>query len=199
MTSTTLSRRGILLESITLGWNVVGVVALAYLALAASSVALAGFGLDSLIEIGASTVVLWELSGSGEHRRRVALRLIGIAFVLLAVYLIVESTIALLLQHHPQASPFGIAWTAATAAVMFALAAGKARTGRALGNPVLEAEGRVTLIDAVLACAVLVGLALDAFLGWWPTDAIVGYVIVYYALREARTIFQGLSSKSDVP
>src|ERR1022692_668346 len=80
-------RTGYLLEAVTLGWNVIGVVVLAFAALTARSVALAGFGLDSVIEIGASTVVIWELSGSGQHRQRRALRLIGAAFIGLALYL----------------------------------------------------------------------------------------------------------------
>jgi divalent metal cation (Fe/Co/Zn/Cd) transporter len=75
-----------------------------------------------------------------------------------------------------------------TAAVMFALAAGKARTGAALGNPVLQTEGRVTLIDAILATAVLAGLVLNAALGWWWADPAAGYVLVFYAAREARGI-----------
>jgi divalent metal cation (Fe/Co/Zn/Cd) transporter len=184
----TLLRRGYLLEWTTLGWNVVGIVVLAFAALAAKSVALAGFGLDSLIEIGASAVVLWELAGVGENRRR-ALRLIGVAFVLLAVYLAVQSTVVLATGFHPHHSPAGIAWTAVTAAVMFALAAGKARTGAALGNPVLRAEGRVTLIDGVLAVAVLLGLLLNLAAGWWWADPVAGYVLVFYAAREVREIF----------
>jgi len=162
---------------------------LAFAALAARSVALAGFGLDSLIEIGASTVVVWELSGTGEVRQRRALRLIGIGFVLLAGYLLVQSTLVIAKGYHPQHSPLGIAWTAITAAVMFALATGKARTGAALDNPVLKTEGRVTFIDGLLATAVLVGLVLNGALGWWWADPAAGYVLVYYALREAREIF----------
>ena len=69
---------------------------------------------------------------------------------------------------------------------MFTLAAGKATTGAALGNPVLEAEGRITLIDGILATAVLVGLVLNAALGWWWADPLAGYVLLYYAVREAR-------------
>jgi divalent metal cation (Fe/Co/Zn/Cd) transporter len=72
---------------------------------------------------------------------------------------------------------------------MFLLAAGKARTGAALNNPVLRTEGRVTLIDGVLAAAVLVGLVLNAWLGWWWSDPAAGYVLVYYAAREASSIF----------
>jgi divalent metal cation (Fe/Co/Zn/Cd) transporter len=184
-----LVRRGFALEWGTLGWNVAGIVVLAVAAIAARSVALAGFGLDSLIEIGASTVVIWELSGTGADRQRHGLRLIGYAFAALAAYLLVQSTVVLATGYHPRHSPLGIGWTAATAVVMFALAAGKARTGRALDNPVLLTEGRVTVIDGILAVAVLVGLILNAAAGWWWADPAAGYVLVYYAAREVREIF----------
>ena len=83
----------------------------------------------------------------------------------------------------------GIVWTAVTAVVMFALAAGKASTGRTLGNPVLRTEGRVTMIDGILAVAVLAGLALNAGPGWWWADPLAGYVLVGYAIREVHEIF----------
>lgn len=184
-----LLRRGFALEYATLAWNVAGIVVLALAAISARSVALAGFALDSLIEIGASTVVIWELSGSGTERQRRSLRLIGYAFAALAVYLLVQSTVVLASGYHPRHSVPGIVWTAVTAVAMFALAAGKARTGRALGNPVLRTEGRVTMIDGILAAAVLVGLVLNAALGWWWADPAAGYVLVFYAAREVREIF----------
>lgn len=186
-----LLRRGRRLEWFTLGWNVVGVVVLAVLAVTASSVSLAGFGLDSFIEIGASTVVLRELSGTGEARQRRALRLIGVAFMLLAVYLLVQSVVALLTGHHALPGVGGIIWTAVTAVVMFTLAVLKGRTGRALGNPVLVTEGRVTFIDGLLAVAVLLGITLDLVLGWWWADPVAGFVIVYYAGREALHLLRG--------
>src|SRR5881275_3607914 len=113
-----LRHRGIALEVATLGWNIVAVPLLGLLAATASSVALAGFALDSLIEIGASTVVIWELSGTGEDRQRRGLRLIGYAFAALAVYLLVQSTVVLATGYHPRHSVPGIGWTAVTAAVM---------------------------------------------------------------------------------
>jgi divalent metal cation (Fe/Co/Zn/Cd) transporter len=183
-----LLRRGFALEYVTLTWNVAGIVVLAIAATTARSVALAGFGLDSLIEIGASTVVIWELSGTGAERQRRGLRLIGYAFAALAVYLLVQSTVVLAVGYHPRHSVPGILWTAVTAVVMFALASGKARTGRALDNPVLRTEGRVTMIDGILAVAVLLGLVLNAGLGWWWADLAAGYVLVYYAVHEVREI-----------
>jgi divalent metal cation (Fe/Co/Zn/Cd) transporter len=186
---TALVRRGFALEHLTLGWNMAGIVILAIAAVTARSVALAGFGLDSLIEIGASVVVIWELSGTGADRQRRGLRLIGYAFTALAVYLLAQSTVVLASGYHPRHSVLGIAWTAVTAAAMFALAAGKARTGAALGNPVLQTEGRVTLVDGILATAVLAGLVLNAAAGWWWADPAAGYVLVFYAGREVRDIF----------
>jgi len=183
-------RRGFALEYITLGWNVVGIFVLGYGAFTARSVALAGFGADSLIEIGASIVVIWELSGTGADRQRQALRLIGAAFAALAVYLMIQSTWVLAVGYRPRHSLVGIAWTAVTAAAMFALASGKARTGRELENPVLSTEGRVTLVDGILATAVLAGLVLNATVGWWQADPAAGYVLVFYATRECRQIFR---------
>jgi divalent metal cation (Fe/Co/Zn/Cd) transporter len=181
-----LLRRGLVLEYVTLCWNIAGIFVLAIAAVAARSVALAGFGIDSLIEIGASTVVIWELSGTGAERQRRSLRLIGYAFAALALYLLTQSTVVLVAGYHPRHSVPGMIWTAVTAVVMFVLASGKARTGRALDNSVLRTEGRVTMIDGILATAVLVGLVLNAGPGWWWADPAAGYVLVFYAAREVR-------------
>ncbi|MGD0984448.1 MAG: cation transporter [Acidimicrobiales bacterium] len=181
-----LLARGRLLEIVTLGWNVVGIVVLAFAAVSARSVALAGFGLDSLIEIGASTVVLWELADFSQTRQHRALRLVGGAFAALAAYLAVQSTVVLAAGFHPHHSALGIAWTAVTAVAMFLLAAGKAKTGAALDNPVLRTEGRVTLVDGILASVVTLGLVLNAAFGLWWADPAAGYVLVYYGAREAR-------------
>ena len=185
-----LTRRGLALERITLLWNVVGVAVLGWSAISARSVALAGFGLDSLIEIGASAVVLWELTGADESRQHRALRLIGGAFVALAVYIAVQGTVVLAGRHHARPSVAGIVWTGATAAVMLALSRAKSATGRALGDPVLQTEARVTLIDALLATAVLASLVLNALDGAWWADPLAGFVIVVYGLKEAGDIFR---------
>jgi divalent metal cation (Fe/Co/Zn/Cd) transporter len=185
-----LLRRGLALEYTTLGWNVIGVAVLAWSAIRARSVALAGFGLDSLIEIGASVVVVWELTGSDESRQRKALGLIGGAFAVLALYLLGQGTVVLATGHHAGHSMAGIIWTALTAVAMCLLAWGKSRTGTALGNIVLRSEGRVTLVDGILATAVLAGLALNATLNWWWADPVAGFVLVYYAARECAGILR---------
>lgn len=182
-----LLRHGRQLEAITLVWNVAGVAVLLYAALRARSVALAGFALDSVIEIGASTVVLWELAGVEENRRRRAMRMIGLSFVALAIYLAAQSSVVLSIGLRARHSPIGVAWTASTAFVMFALAFDKSRTGSRLGNPVLTAEGRITAIDGCLAAAVLGALLLNTFLGWWWADPVTGLVLFCYSVREARS------------
>jgi divalent metal cation (Fe/Co/Zn/Cd) transporter len=179
-----LLARGLWLEYVTLGWNVVGSVVVIGSAVAAHSVALAGFGIDSLIEIFASVVVVWQLKGVDKDRERVALRLIGVAFLLLALYVLAQSIRTLLAQEHPATSPTGIAWLAATLVAMLLLSQGKRNTGKELGNPVLATEAQVTLIDAYLAAAVLLGLALNAVAGLWWADPLAGLVIVYYGVRE---------------
>lgn len=182
-----LLQRGLMLEYATLSWNVVGTVVLVVAAAAAGSVALAGFGVDSLIEIVASAVVVWQLKGeAGSGRERRALRIIAIAFVLLAIYIAVQSAVTLGSHSHPGHSTLGIVWLAATVLAMFGLAAGKRDTGKRLGNPVLQTESRVTVIDGALAAAVLAGVVLNAALGWWWADPLSALVILIYGLREAR-------------
>jgi divalent metal cation (Fe/Co/Zn/Cd) transporter len=186
-TSRMLLRRGLMLEFLTLSWNVVGAVVLLISAFAAGSVALAGFGVDSMIEIVASAVVVWQLKGEvGSGRERRALQIIAVAFVLLALYIAAQAIVVLGSRSHPGRSVLGIAWLAVTVVVMFALAAGKRDTGRRLGNPVLLTEARVTVIDGALAAAVLLGVALNAAAGWWWADPLSALVILVYGLREAR-------------
>jgi divalent metal cation (Fe/Co/Zn/Cd) transporter len=179
-----LLKRGLRLEYLTLGWNVIGSIIVILSGLQANSVALVGFALDSLIEIGASTVVIWQLTGVSQQREKSALRLIGTAFFVLATYILTHSLETLLAQARPNQSPIGIAWLAATFIVMLLLAWGKAVTGKQLGNPVLKTEARVTVVDAYLAGSVLVGLLLNTFFGWWWADPLAGLVIVFYGFKE---------------
>lgn len=185
MSDHALVRRGLRLEYATLGWNVAEIGFVAAAAVTARSVALSGFALDSGIEIFASVVVVWQLKGTAtparEHR---AVRLIGLAFLALAVYLSGQTIVSVAAAVHPEPSPLGIGVLAATTVVMFGLAAGKARTGRALDNRTLQTEATVTMVDGCLAGSILVGLVLNATLGWWWADLIGGAVIIGYGLRE---------------
>jgi divalent metal cation (Fe/Co/Zn/Cd) transporter len=135
-------------------------------------------------------IVVWQLKGTGEGRERTALRCIATAFVALAVYVLVQSSYTLATGARPAPSVSGIVWLTLTVAAMLLLARGKHVTGRHLGNPVLMTEARVTLVDAYLAAAVLVGVGLNSALGWWRADPLSGLVIVYYGFREAREAWQ---------
>lgn len=184
-----LLRKGLVLEYVTLFWNVVGVVVTALAALQAHSIAIGGFGLDSLIEIGASMIVVKELTRTDDHAHSRALRLIGVGFYLIAFYIFSQTLYLLLKGYHPHASYIGISWTAATFLVMLALARGKHIIGNRLKNSVLLTEGKVTLVDAYLAAAIMIGLLLNAIFGFWWADPTAALIIVYYGIKEGRTSF----------
>jgi divalent metal cation (Fe/Co/Zn/Cd) transporter len=129
-------------------------------------------------------VVVWHLTASKGHNDKLALRLIGAAFLALAAYVVVQTAYILIASGRPAPSILGIVWLAVTTLAMLLLAWGKTVTGRQLDNPVLIAESRVTVVDAYLAGAVLIGVALNALLGWWWADPLSGLVVVYYAIRE---------------
>jgi len=173
------------LEAMTMAWNVAGVVVLSLTALKAHSVALGGFGLDSAVEIAASALVLYELRGSTPRQEKRTLKFIGWAFIILAVYLAVQSTVLLVADVHPEHSPLGILWTSLTAVVMFCLATAKFRVGDQLQSQVLMTESRVTFVDGLLATFVVAGLVANALLGWWWADPVSAYLIVAYSVRES--------------
>jgi len=173
------------LEAMTMAWNVAGVVVLALTALKARSVALGGFGLDSAVEIAASALVLNELRGSNPQQEKRTLKRIGWAFIVLAVYLGLQSMVILIARVHPDHSPLGILWTGLTALVMFGLATAKYRVGDQLQSQVLMTESRVTFVDGMLATFVVAGLVANALLGWWWADPASAFIIVAYSIRES--------------
>jgi divalent metal cation (Fe/Co/Zn/Cd) transporter len=190
--STGLLRRGLRLEYATLGWNVLEVGLVAVAAILARSVALAGFGLDSCIEIFASLVVVWQLKGTATPEREGrAVQLIGFAFLGLALYLVAQTAVTLAVGIRPDSSLLGIGSLAATTVVMFTLAAAKGRTGRSLGNRTLQTEAKVTMVDGTLAATILVGLVLNAAFGWWWADLAGGVIIIGYGLREGSVLLRG--------
>ena len=115
----------------------------------------------------------------------------GQPFFALALYILAQITVTLLTRTHPAPSIGGIVWLAATFIAMLLLASGKRVTGQQLGNVVLMTEGHVTLIDAYLAGAVLIGLVLNALFGWWWADPLASLVIVYYGIREGMHAWRG--------
>ncbi len=184
MNTQKLLRRGFTLEYITFGWNIVGCLVLAKAAYDARSVALLGFGIDSAIEIFASVIVVWQLKAVHKNNEKKALRCIGTAFLLLAVYLIAQSSVALLSGIHAKESILGIIWLVITSITMFLLAYGKKSIGKELQHAVLTTEAKVTLVDGILASVVLLSLLLNLFFGIWWIDAVAGFVIALYSIKE---------------
>jgi divalent metal cation (Fe/Co/Zn/Cd) transporter len=190
-----LERQGRRWEYATTIWNSLEAVVAISSGLAAGSLGLVAFGLDSCVEVFASLVVLWHLGGATEQsnpaRARRAMRLIGVAFGMLAVYLAVVAVRGLIVRNHPDSSPVGIAFLAATVVVMFFLAWGKRRSGLALRNRPLIANASMTLLDGCLAAGILLALILDLVVGWWWTDPIAAGVVAIAALNESREAWAG--------
>jgi divalent metal cation (Fe/Co/Zn/Cd) transporter len=181
-----LRRRAFRLEYATIAWNVLEGVAALVAGYLAGSVALVAFGLDSSVEVFASVVVVWELRGTGRRREHRAVRAIGVAYLVVAAYILVDAGNSLRVGNRPEASPVGMLLLAATVFVMLGLGLAKLRVGRALDNQTVLADGRFSIVDGSLAAAVLLGLALTAILGWWWADAVLAIVIAIVAFREGR-------------
>lgn len=189
--TTILRRRAFGLEYLTIGWNAFeGAVAIAA-GLAAGSVALVAFGLDSSIEVLASVVVVWELRGLDRRREATALRVIGACYLVVAAYVSWDAVGALFEGHRPDASPVGFVLLVGTVVAMAALGLAKRGVGRELGSATVTADGRFSLVDGALAAAVLAGLVLTAGLGWWWADATLALVIALFALREGVEAWRG--------
>ncbi len=180
--------RAIRLEWATIAWNVAEVGITIALGIAASSLALVAFGLDSVVEVFASLVVLWQLRGDSASPSRVtlALRMIAAAFALLGLFLLVTATARLVDGSAVSESPLGIAYLAATVAVMLLLARAKSALGAQLGNHPLASEARMTLLDGLLAALILLALILNVLLGWWWADSVAAIAVGVLALLEAR-------------
>jgi divalent metal cation (Fe/Co/Zn/Cd) transporter len=186
-----LRRRALALELATIAWNVLEGILAIVAGLLAGSVALVAFGLDSSVEVFASAVVVWELRGVDRRRERRAVRAIGAAYFVVAVYILLDSGNALRIANRPEASPIGMVLLAATVLVMAALGIAKLRVGRELRSATVTADGRFSLVDGSLAGAVLAGLALTAVLGWWWADALLAIGISLVAFREGREAWIG--------
>lgn len=194
-----LGRRARRLEYATTAWNSLEAVVAISTGVAAHSLALVAFGLDSCVEVLASVVVLWHLGGAPEEadpaRARRAMRLIAVAFATLGLYLLVDAGRSVLTRSVSEPSGLGIVFMAATVVVMFALAWGKRRTGLALGSRPLVANASMTRIDGCLAAGILVALLADRLVGWWWADPLAATVVGLVALNEARENWASSTSR----
>lgn len=190
-----LLRRARLLALGGNAWHVVEFAIAVGAGVAAGSIALIGFGLDSLVEVAAGTVIVWLFSGrrvgDGERAERRAQQLIALSFFLLAGYIALEAGRDLLAGDHPQASWIGIGLAAFTAPTMPLLARAKRRVGRRLGSSAAVSESAQNLLCAYLSVALLFGLGANAVFGWWWADPLAALVIAGVALREGRSSWRG--------
>jgi divalent metal cation (Fe/Co/Zn/Cd) transporter len=179
------------------GWNLLeGAVSLVA-GVSAGSISLVGFGFDSLIEVASGGALLWRMEADADPERReraerTSLRIVGVCFLLLAAYLLVDSAWSIVQHEIPRRSPLGIAITAAALVMMPVLAKAKRRTGRELQSAAMEADSKQTEFCMYLSAIVLGGLALNATLGWWWSDPVAALVMVPIIAREG---IQGLKAK----
>jgi divalent metal cation (Fe/Co/Zn/Cd) transporter len=193
-----LQRRALRLEYATIAWNLGEAVFTIGLGIAAGSLALIGFGTDSIIEVFASSVVVWHIrpghATEDAARTRLALRLVAAAFIGLAVVLAVVSIRDLALGRRAGESVAGIIYLAITAVVMFTLAVVKRRTADALGSAPLRSEASLTFLDGILSTLTLTGLALNAVLGWAWADPAAALIVAFAAANEGRENFAEAAS-----
>ncbi|WP_151525883.1 cation diffusion facilitator family transporter [Serinicoccus kebangsaanensis] len=188
----TLQRRARLLALASVVYNVLEAVVAIAAGLVAGSVALVGFGLDSVVEVSSGLIVLWQFSHRlPEQRERQALRMMSVAFFALAALVSVESVRALVGGREAEPSLVGIGLAVASLVIMPVLSWAQRRTGRALGSNAVVADGTQTLLCTYLSAVLLVGLLLNATLGWSWADPLAGLVIAGIALREGVLAWQG--------
>jgi divalent metal cation (Fe/Co/Zn/Cd) transporter len=189
-----LVRRAKLLARLGLAWHGIEAAVAIGAGVVAGSIALVGFGADSLIEMLAGAVLLWRFAGSdgeGEEREHPAHRLIAATFWLIAAYVGIQAIRNLVVGEHADASYVGIALAAVTLVTMPLLATAKARVGEKLHSTAVKSEGRQTALCAYLSAALLVGLGANAALGWWWADPVAALVIAGVAVREGRQAWHG--------
>ncbi len=194
-----LLRRGLRLEYFTVGWNVIeGVVSVAA-ALMAGSVALLGFGIDSFVETTSGLILIWRLRAERRARDpeeierldQRAHKLVGLSLFLLAAYIGVDATMALITRERPEPTIVGVAITALSLAVMWWLARAKRQTARALESRALEADSFQTTACFWLSLLTLAGIALNAAFGWWWADPVAALGMTWFLVAEGREAWRG--------
>jgi divalent metal cation (Fe/Co/Zn/Cd) transporter len=179
-------RHGRKLEYFTVGWNMVEAAVAVGSGLLAGSIALVGFGVDSLIESLSGSILLWRLASSvhDESREKVAVKLVGVSFLVLAAYVAFEAVTSLIDGESPLASPVGIGLSVASLIVMPLLASAKRKSAASLNSHAMKADSRQTDLCAYLSAILLGGLALNALWGWWWADPVAALIMVPIIVRE---------------
>ncbi|WP_240347449.1 cation transporter [Curtobacterium sp. 24E2] len=194
-----LQRRIRLIVAATITYNVIEAVIAIAAGSVASSTALIGFGLDSVVEVLSAAAVAWQFAGPDpEARERVTLKVIAVSFFALALYVSVDAVLTLTGLREPEHSTVGIVLAAVSLAVMPFLSLFERRTGKELGSASAIADSKQTLVCSYLSAAVLVGLLLNTLFGWSWADPVAGLVVVVFAVREGLEAWRGDACKQPV-
>lgn len=192
-----LYRRGLWLEYFTVAYNMAEAAVSIVFGVLAGSIALVGFGLDSIVESLSGGILIWRLRQHGkcseEYEERIekrAMRFVAVSFFILGAYILYESVNKLVSSEVPDASLPGIIIAVASLIVMPLLAWQKIRVGKAIGSQALIADSKETLACAALSVALLLGLGANYLFGFWQADPLAGLVIVFFLVREGREVWQ---------
>ncbi len=198
-------KKGVHIELVSLIWMVIEAAVAIGAGIIAHSLSLVAFGSDSIIELVAGGVLLWRLiieaRGAGMARIKRAEKtsswVVGIALLLLAVYIVVASIDKLLMHQGAESSIPGIALALASGIIMWFLSKAKKRIGSEIGSQALRADGSCSIVCAYMACTVLAGAVFNAFLGWWWIDSIASLALVYFVVKEGWEAVQEARGKED--
>ena len=179
-----LYKRALLLEYLTIVWNVFEAFLAIVVGFISGSVSILAYGLESSVEIFSSSLVVWDLKGADRKREKTALKLIGFAYLVVSAYVFIDASQSLLAGHHAEKTAFGITIMIANVIGMGILGVLKRTAGNKMKSPTVLADAKFTLIDAALAGTVLVGLVFNFFLGWWWTDQALALFLSGVAFRE---------------
>lgn len=177
-------KKALLLEYITIAWNLFEGVTCISIGLFIKSVSLFAYGLESSIEIFSSSVVVWDLKTNNRKTQDMVLKLIGLAYLLASAYIFIDAVQALFSSTHIQKTTLGIFMTTVSALVMVYLGIAKNKIGKKIKSPTVLADAKFTLIDAALSVTVLIGLVFDTFFGWWWMDQAIALFLSGVAFRE---------------
>jgi len=184
MQNETLFKKALFLEYFTIGWNIFEGAVSILIGILTGSVSLFAYGLESSIEVFASGVTVWSLKGTGRGREKKALKMIGVAYLIVSAYIFVDAAQSLLANHHADRSLFAVGLVVVLALAMVILGIKKRNVGLQLKNEVVLADAKFTLIDAALSTTVLVGLIFNVLFGWWWMDQSTALFLSGVAFRE---------------
>ena len=182
--------RGRRLAYLTIVWNSLEGIIAVFAGIVAGSIALVGFGFDSVIEVSSGAIILWRLV-SGEHRERIAQRLVGVSFLALAAYVIFDSVKSLVYRELPDVSYVGIAIAALSLVVMPLLARSKRKVAAVVNSRAMRSDSRQTDLCAYLSAILIGGLILNAAFGWWWADPVAALIMVPIIANEGAEALRG--------